>query len=585
MLDYSEYIANWPDMPYPNFATWLDDIAVQWSDETALLFRSGKQRDFDSWTFKRYAEECRRIGRGLLAAGLRKGDRVVLWAENCPEWMMVWVGTVIAGLVIVPVDYLVSNDECANIINITKARAFFYSPRKQEFAVSVKSRFDFVKTLVCLHKRDLDSADAGTVFFESFGAGDGEQRLPSAADIAEHDPVSVVFTSGTTGFAKGVTLHHKGIIANANAAIRSLVPVHGDMFLNVLPLHHTYPTCTQFISPLSVGVSVVIVDKLVGKVVIDAVRDAGVTHLIAVPLLFNKVMAAIEQGYNKLPGIIRLPLNLLRSIALSRARKGRPEFGQKVFKFLRKKTGMGSVKLTVAGGGPLNPKTADFFDSLGFNIVNGYGMSENSPLISVSTPRHKNNASVGLPVKYTDVKILDPDSEGIGEIAVKSPSLMLGYFENEEATREVFTEDGYLLTGDLGYRDEQGFIFINGRKKNLIVSSGGKNIYPEEIETCFEGSRVVGDILVVGRKKAAGEQIFAVVVPNYEALGEDYPGGQPEEDFIRRLVKNEIEAVNRTLPGYKKIQDFTLRREEFEKNAQKKIRRFMYKNYEDPAGN
>ncbi|MDR2184394.1 MAG: AMP-binding protein [Treponema sp.] len=583
MLDYSEYIADWPDMPYPNFVAWLDDIAAQWSDETALLFRSGKQREFSRWSFSKYAEECRRIGRGLLAAGLRRGDRVILWAENCPEWMAAWMGTAIAGLVIVPVDYLVSNDECANIIKITKAQALFYSPRKQEFAGSAASKFDFVKALVCLHKRDLDPAqeNAGTVFFESFGAGAGEQQLPAAADIAGHDPVSIVFTSGTTGFAKGVTLHHKGILANANAAIRSLVPVHGDMFLSVLPLHHTYPTCTQFISPLSGGIAVIIVDKLVGKVVIDAVRDGGVTHLIAVPLLFNKVKAAIEQSYNKLPGVVRLPLNLLRSIALSRAKKGRPEFGQAVFKFLRKKAGLGSVKLTVAGGGPLNPKTADFFDSLGFNIVNGYGMSENSPLISVNTPRHKNNASVGLPVKYTDVKILNPDSEGIGEIAVKSPSLMLGYFENEEATREVFTEDGYLLTGDLGHRDEQGFIFINGRKKNLIVSSGGKNIYPEEIETCFEGSRVVGDILVVGRKEAVGEQIFAVVVPNYEALAEDYPGREPDEGFIRKLVKNEIETVNRTLPGYKKIQNFILRKEEFEKNAQKKIRRFMYKQYEN----
>jgi long-chain acyl-CoA synthetase len=160
---------------------------------------------------------------------------------------------------------------------------------------------------------------------------------------------------------------------------------------------------------------------------------------------------------------------------------------------------------------------------------------------------------------------------------------MLGYFENEAATREVFTEDGYLLTGDLGYRDEQGFVFISGRKKNLIVSSGGKNIYPEEIESRFDGSRIVGDILVVGRRETVGEQIFAVVVPNYEALEEDYPGREPDEHFIRELVKNEIEAVNRMLPGYKKIQNFTLRREEFEKNAQKKIRRFMYKHYENPA--
>jgi long-chain acyl-CoA synthetase len=586
MLDYSDYIADWPDIPYPNFSAWLEDIAAQWPNERALLFRTGKQKDFTIWTFGHYAGECRRIARGLLAAGLRRGDRVALWAENRPEWMAVWMAAAIAGMVIVPVDYLVHEDECANILKITEAKAFFYSPRKQAFTDSAVSKLPFVTVRVCLYREDPPEAGAA-VYFDSFGAagvntaGPEEQKLPSAADIAENDPVSVVFTSGTTGFAKGVTLSHKGIIANASAAIRSLRPRFGDMFLNVLPLHHTYPTCTQFISPLSIGVPVVIVDKLVGKVVVDAVRDAGVTHLIAVPLLFDKVKAAIEQGYNKLSPVIRLPLDLLRKISLAKAKKGRPEFGQAVFKFLRKKAGLGTVKLTVAGGGPLNPKTADFFDSLGFNMVNGYGMSENSPLISVSTPRYKNNASVGLPVKYTDVKILDKGPEGIGEIAVKSPSLMLGYYKNEEATKAVFTEDGYLLTGDLGYRDEQGFIFIHGRKKNLIVSPGGKNIYPEEIESRFDGSRVVGEILVVGRKQSGGEQILAVVVPNFEALEEDYPGKELSDEFIHNLVKREIEAVNRTLVVYKKIGNFILRREEFEKNAQRKIRRFMYKQYEN----
>jgi long-chain acyl-CoA synthetase len=260
-----------------------------------------------------------------------------------------------------------------------------------------------------------------------------------------------------------------------------------------------------------------------------------------------------------------------------------------MLKFVRKKAGLGSIRLMVSGGGPLNPATADFFESLGFNLFNGYGMSENSPLISVGTPGFKDNYSVGLPIKYTEIRIVDPDGEGIGEISVKSPSVMLGYFNNSEATKESITEDGWLMTGDLGYRDKKGFLFIAGRKKNLIVSSGGKNIYPEEIEMCFNDSRVVGEILVLGRKdQTGGEHIFAVAVPNREALSADYPdtisaeGGldSGQEEFIRALVKKEIEQVNRGLPGYKKIADFVLRHEEFEKNAQKKIRRFLYKSYE-----
>jgi long-chain acyl-CoA synthetase len=579
MLQHSDYISNLPDLPYPNFIALLEGIE-KFGDRTAIMYRSGRQREFGRWSFAQFASECRRIGRGLLAAGLKKGDRVALWAENRPEWMIVWMGAIVAGLVIVPVDFLISEKECLNIIKMTRARAFFYSGRKRKFAESLSAESAVLDVSVCISKSE-EGAGADEAF-AAFGKDSGSAPLPGASSIDERDPASIVFTSGTMGFAKGVTLSHKGIIANTSAAIRILEPNLTDVFMDVLPLHHTYPTTCTFICPMATGIPTVITEKIVGKVVIDDVRDGRVTFLIAVPLLFDKVMAAIDQGYRKLPGIIRFPLDILRRIALDKARKGRFEFGMNVFRFIRKKAGLDSVRMLVAGGGALNIKTADFFDSLGFNMVHGYGMSENSPLISVNTPRHKRNASVGLPVSYTDVKILDPGEEGTGEIAVKSPSLMLGYFENEEATKEVFTPDGYLLTGDYGYRDEDGFLYINGRKKNLIVGSGGKNVYPEELETCFSGSRLVAEILIVGRKEPAfgGEQIYAVVVPDFESLAQDHPGKENDEAFIRALVKKEIEEVNRTLPGYKKITDFTIRREPFEKNAQQKIRRFLYKNYE-----
>ena len=580
MLDYSDYISNLPDIPHQNFAELLEQISRDHAEKDAILYRCGKQQEFTRWTYARFGEECRRIARGLLAAGLVKGDRVALWAENRPEWMAVWMGTVIAGICIVPLDFLVSEQECLNIINITRAKAFFYSERKRDFAASLHGKATTLTVSVCI-KTNEETGQQDE--FNRFGADAVGQALPPPGSIAPHDPASIVFTSGTTGFAKGVTLSHKNIIANTSAAIRILEPVSTDVFIDVLPLHHTYPTTCSFMAPISVGIPTVITEKIVGKVVVDDIRDGGVTFLIAVPLLYDKVMVAIEAGYNKLPSIIRAPLNLLRAIALAEAKKGRPEFGRKVFRFIRKKANLHSIKIMVAGGGPLNPKTADFFDSLGFNIVHGYGMSENAPLISVNSPRHKRNVSVGLPVSYTEVKILDPGPEGIGEIAVKSPSVMLGYFENEEATKETINEEGFLLTGDLGYRDEDGYLYIKGRKKNLIVSSGGKNIYPEEIESRFSNSRVVGEILVVGRKDPAygGEHIFAVVVPHFEAIKEDYPGRENDDKFISGLVKKTIEEANRSLPVYKKISDFMLRKEPFEKNAQQKIRRFMYKQYEN----
>jgi len=594
MLEFSDYISNIPDNPHQNFAQLLKQVSRDHAEKDAILYRCNQQKDFTRWSYSRFGEECRRIARGLLKAGLKKGDRVVLWAENRPEWMAVWMGTVIAGIIIVPVDFLVSEQECLNIINITRAKAIFFSEKKKDFALSLKGKGSDLTVTVCISPNDgseqsgwadaIAASDAAaiTAEYHIFGADAADQPLPPLDSIAPNDPASIVFTSGTTGFAKGVMLSHKNIIANASAAVRILQPNHKDKFICVLPLHHTYPTTCSFMVPIITGIPSVITEKIVGKVVVDDIRDSGVTFLIAVPLLYDKVMLAIEAGYKKLPGIIRGPLNVLRAIALAEAKKGRPGFGRKVFRFIRKKAGLHSITIMVAGGGPLNPATADFFDSFGFNIVHGYGMSENSPLISVNTPRHKRNVSVGLPVSYTDVKIIDKTPEGIGEIAVKSPSIMLGYFENKEATKEIINEDGYLLTGDLGYRDEDGFIYIKGRKKSLIVSSGGKNIYPEEIETHFGNSRVIGEILVVGRKESVhgGEQIIAVTVPNYEALKEDYPGRENDEEFIKSLIKKTIEEANRTLPGYKKISDFILRKEPFEKNAQQKIRRFMYKEYE-----
>ncbi|MCL2007269.1 MAG: AMP-binding protein [Treponema sp.] len=570
MLDHKDYIADWPDVPHTDFAKWLEGIASEWGEKTALFYRAEGSNEFACHSFSKLREESQRIARGLLAAGLVKGDRVCLWAENRPEWIITWLGAAIAGLIIVPVDFLASEKECSNILSITDSKAFFHSARKQDFADGLVSEGVKIHIRVCI------SDDS----FTSFGKDAGGVALNT--EITGSDPVSIVFTSGTTGFAKGVTLSHNNIIANANAAIRQLQPYHHDIFVNVLPLHHTYPTTCSFVAPLTWGMSVIVVEKLIGSVVVNDIRDAKGTFLIAVPILYDKVMVAIDKRYRALPGALQAVLNIFRAVSLARAKRGRPRFGQVFFKFIRKKAGLSSLRMMVAGGGPLNPRTADFFDSLGFNIVHGYGTSENSPLITVNTPWHKRNVSVGLPIAYTEVKILDPNEDGVGEIAVKGPSVMLGYYNNPEATAEVITSDGWLLTGDLGYKDDEGYVYINGRQKNLIVSSGGKNVYPEEIEAHFGGSQLVSEVLVVGRKEKefGGEQIFAVVVPNYENLAVEHPGKGDDDDFIKTLIKKEIEQINRGLAGYKKIAGFAIQKEPFEKNAQQKIRRFLYKSYE-----
>jgi len=580
MLKFNDYVSKMPDIPHDNFAQLMEQVARDHAGRTAIRYRPVGRRGFSDWTYAKYADECRAVARGLLAAGLVKGDRAVLWAENRPEWMSVWMGAVIAGISIVPVDFLVTEEECLNIIKITRAKAFFYSDTKREFAKSLDAKGAKMAAAVCITPPESGGEGELGAFAKK---GDG-QALPAPDSIAADHPASIVFTSGTTGVAKGVTLSHKNIIANASAAIRILEPNSTDVFIDVLPLHHTYATTCCFIAPIAFGIPTVIVARVVGDVIRADARDSGVTFFIGVPLLFDKFMAGAEK---KITGIKKLLLGPVRKKTLALAKQGKPEFGQNhsLLKKVRAKFDLASVRIMVAGGGPLNPTTADFFDSLGFNIVQGYGMSENSPLISVNTPRHKRNESVGLPVSNTEVKIFEPNAEGIGEIGCTSPSVMIGYFENEEATSEVIKDIGgkrWLMTGDLGKIDADGFLHIMGRKKNLIVTSAGKNIYPEEIEVLFS-SRTIAEILVVGRraKDGSGESIFAVIVPNYENIKEDSPGKENDEAFIRAEVKKLVEDANRKLPVYKKISDFTLRKDPFEKNAQQKIKRFMYKEYEN----
>jgi long-chain acyl-CoA synthetase len=258
--------------------------------------------------------------------------------------------------------------------------------------------------------------------------------------------------------------------------------------------------------------------------------------------------------------------------------------GRLLFRGLRRTAGLSSLRLLVSGGGPLAAETAAFFEELGFTIVQGYGMSENGPLITTNTVRHKDNRSAGLPVKHTKIRIAEQNSDGVGEIQVQSPSLMIGYYKNPGATREAFTEDGWLRTGDLGYFDERGFLFISGRNKNLIVTTGGKNVYPEEVEEKFPEDGVIREVLVMGQRieGSHGERVIAVCVPDMEKIGEMYGEAPPWED-VERLVRREVESVNRRLEAYRKIDRTYVRAEEFEKTASEKVKRYLYREYGDPA--
>ncbi len=575
MLKINDYIAAWPDIDFPNFIAWMRHGRDRWPERVAVRYRAGRNVEFDEWTYARLFDAAEAFARALRGAGLSNDDRVALWAENRPEWCAAWLGAVRAGCTVVPIDASLSEDDVAGILGKAEPRALVVSGKKKDAI----TRFRDAAPSIAL------AVPIGGEWEALLASAPEDTPLPAPETIPGDHAASIIFTSGTTGIAKGVVLSHHGIIANINASIMSLPIYDRDVFMGVLPLHHTYPTTCAFLSPLTVGASLTICDKVVGKVIIDDIRDSRGTIMIAVPLLYDKLASGLRHGFREqgalassLVATLMTLSRFFRVVLRSRA------VGAVLLSGIRRKAGLGSIRLLVAGGGALDPSVADFFDDLGFNIVQGYGMSENGPLITTNTIGRKNNKSAGLAVKYTDVRIVDSGEDGIGEIVVKSPSLMKGYFRNPEATAEAIGPDGYLRTGDLGYLDGDGFLFITGRRKNLIVTAGGKNVYPEEIEARFAGIPAIAQVLVLPRKGAKGEEIAAIFVPDREWLRGRYGERGAEREFAENLIREEVQRVNRELVSYRKIASWGIRESEFEQTATKKIKRFLYRDYDAALG-
>jgi long-chain acyl-CoA synthetase len=578
-----------PSFDWPNFNSMLRDISQKFSERPAFRYRARGDRDFQLWSYARLGRASSSLASFLLSRGLVAGDRVALWSENRPEWGASYMGVVAAGLVIVPIDVLLSEAEVLNVLKAAEVGAIIVSGRFSPVLQSLLPSLPGARLAI-----DLEASPGAPPPFAAWAevsAFAGGPGLPPPESIAPDADASIIFTSGTTGVPKGVVLSHRGIIVNFDASIRSLPITKEDVFMCVLPLHHSYPTTCSLVSPLAVGAAITMVEKVVGKVIIDDVRDTKGTVMIAVPLLYDKLAQAILQGIRAKGRIVWAAVRALRSVSGGLCGLGLPGPGRLLFSGLRAKTGLGSLRLMVAGGGPLSPSTARVFDEFGFTIVQGYGMSENGPLISTNTPRHHDHRSAGLVVNRTKVRIAEPDAEGVGEIQVTSPSLMKGYWRDPEATASIFTADDWLRTGDLGRIDRRGFIFITGRIKSLIVTAGGKNIYPEEIEALFSGSLVVKEALVVGKPEtarggaAAAEVVAAVLVPDLEAIGASHGAavaGDPEA--VRGLLKVEVERVNRSLPPYKKLVDFHVRSAEFEKTSSRKIKRYLYRTWAEAIG-
>ncbi len=501
----------------------------------------------------------RRAAGYLRAHGVSPGDRVVMTGKNSPEWAVAYLGILAAGAIVVPLDHQLGVQEMKTLIRFVEAPALFADEEKLEAL-----------------------ADAGPALRLSLAPGRPNYVLSlegpdfSGAQTKDTDTAAILFTSGTTGTPKGVGLSHRNLVADCYLSQANLKVLSSDVFYALMPLHHSYTMTAVFLECVSTGAEVVFGQKMVSKHILEDLKRGGVTMFLGVPMLFNRLLIGIRKGIREkgLPVFVLIRALMMLSGLIKKLCHVNP--GKKMFSFILKKVSLENIRICIAGGGPLPSSTFRQFNQLGIDFVQGYGLTETSPIVALNPVEHYKEASVGKVIPRVEMRIREPDAEGRGEILIRGPVVMQGYYRNQAATREVLSEDGWLSTGDVGYLDRENYLFLTGRQKSMIVTEGGKNVYPEEIEDRFQLAGEIEQILVRGfllDKKMKSEGIEAVVYPSAEQLKET--GTDPlDREAVQRRIQAVIDEVNRRLLPYQKIQRLAIVDQAMEMTTTKKIKRF-----------
>ena len=558
----------------------VETSAELYGDKILYIYKRGEARY--SFSYNDYRRDLYRLGEGMSRIGLM-GRTVAVIGESCPEYMTAYIAAVSGGGVIVPLDRDLGHAEIARFADLSGAEAVFYTEQFNDVLPSLAEQMPQVRYFIPIAPAEGSdttdgSSSAGDAvilpYSELLALGDkameeGDRSFLDYDCTADMSQMSaLLFTSGTTGTNKGVMLSHANLVASVNAASRGTIFGPDNTFVDLLPMHHSYEITCGHLGAANLGGTVYINDSL--KNTLRSITTFKPDSLIVVPLyvetMHKRIWAEIARK-----GMTRRVRALMK--ASSAMHRAGIDIRRKLFKQILDGLG-GNLRYIICGGAPLSPELVRDFDAFGIEICEGYGITECSPLIAVNRHGKVRLRSVGQPVDNCEVRIADPSADGTGEIEARGRNVMLGYFGNEEATAEVFTEDGWFRTGDVGCMDADGYIYITGRKKNIIILSNGKNIYPEEIEEHLYTSPLIGECVVIGRKNSAGDtRITAVIYPSDEAVELE---GKSEEEKLA-LIRDAVNTINRSLPVYKQVRDVELCSEEFEKTTTRKIKRFLVK--------
>jgi len=546
-----------------------------------VFMKSFSGERFVDLTFREFAARSFNVAKGLASLGLRKGDRVGVLSENRPGWGVSYMGVLAAGGINVPLDALLKIPSWTYILRSAGCSMLIVSKSfLPEFELAIDD-LPGLKSLVCMDDVEQGSRAIPLKNVEKRGI-EFKGPLPQ---VSPADTASILYTSGTTGQAKGVMLSHRNIVSDIDGAIEVIQLEDGDNFLSVLPIHHSFECTCGFLIPLAGGVTITYARGLASKQIIEDIKNNNATILLGVPLLFEKMHAGIFKAIAKKPPFTRVVFKASYSVAKLLANVFRAEPGKRIFKGLREKAGLSSLRLMVTGGAPMPPEISRTFNLLGFRFIQGYGLSESAPVLTLNPKDNYKDASIGLPLPGVEMQIIDADARGIGQIIARGPMVMQGYYNNPEATAEVL-KDGWLYTGDSGWSDDEGFYYIAGRVKNVIVTPAGKNVYPEEIESELIKSPYILESLVLGRplQGMRGEEIEAIVVPDQEYLNNltTETGHNFTTEEIEKIVTAEVQRLSADLAEFKRVKYVQIRDEEFEKTSTRKIKRYLFTRKSEP---
>ena len=556
----TENVTNFKDMLYNSGENFKSRTAFKLKNEDGNIV---------SITYEEFKNDVVYLGTDLIKRGFLN-KRIAVIGKNSYKWCVSYMAASIVGIV-VPIDKELHSDDIINFMNVSEAVCILGDLKN---LTPVKEHIDQLNnketTFVSFDKIDAKTNDI--LYFDNLKIFGKDSYLNGFHDFddIQIDPDELrilLFTSGTTGNAKGVCLSQRNICSNILSTYGIVKVKRSDLFFSVLPLHHTYECTLGFLLPIYSGASIAHCEGL--RYIAKNMAEFHPSVILCVPLLLEKMHRTIVRNMNK-----TLPEKYRKENQDENPFDTVPFFLEKIVKTKVKNTLGGRLRVFIVGAASANPAIVSDFRKLKLNTLQGYGLTECSPLVAGNTDFFQKDDSAGLPIPNVEYKIDSPNSEGIGEIIVKGPNVMLGYYNNSEATANVM-KDGWFHTGDLGKIDENGYLYITGRCKSVIVTKNGKNIYPEEVEYYLNDNPLISEALVQGIQEDDDETyVKAQIYPNLEAISEYLKGSVPTKEEIKKIISDVVSNVNSKLPNYKHIKGFIIRDKEFEKTTTQKVKRY-----------